>query len=773
MQGTVDTMLIDALPDPALLLGEHDRILAANERAVELIGRSSTELAGTSLDSILAEDSRVRRADGESIEVEVHIGELGNGVRLLTARDVVEERRTASQLADAERIAGIGIWEWHVPTNVVTWSREAFNLFGHDPATTVPTFELWLESIHPEDREWVNEYVQEAFSSHRDYDFEHRVQRPDGTVRHLHCRGHVVVGTDGEPIRLVGASQDVTERVRKDAELASAAARHEAVLDAAGEGICGLDPDGRVSFANPAAAALLGTSVDALLGERLGERLGAAGDPFLAAITAGRDIRDEGASLRAGDGELVEVAYHCAPIMQGTAGAVVTFSDSSERRRYEERLRFLADHDALTGLLNRRRFEGEVAAQAVYASRYGGSLSVLMLDLDHFKDVNDTRGHASGDQLIRSIAQALREQLGSDGVLARLGGDEFAVLLPAAEAAEAIEVADRLRAAIAEHVILAGGRLQVTASIGVAVHSGDDATGVLSDADVAMYEAKEAGRNRVAVYRPELGTRARMEARLAWTTQLRRALDTDGFELHAQPIMALGPEADEKRFEVLLRLPQAGGPLALPADFLPVAERHGLIREIDRWVFTKAVEIAAACRAAGDPVRFEVNLSGQSMVDPNLPAFIAALLRTSEAEPSQLIFEVTETAAIDSLHEARSLAGNLVELGCEFAIDDFGAGFGSFAYLKHLPSQYVKIDGDFIRRLPMSPNDQLVVQAIGTIAAGMGKRTIAEYVETEETLELLRAYGIDFAQGYFIAKPGPIAEVLAAAGVRAGRRRAV
>ncbi len=782
MKGNGDIRLIGALRDPALVLDDEDRVLAANPAAADVLARDLEGLIGESLTAVFESSdgvSRLRRSDGELVEVEVHISSLEAGRRLLTARDVGPERRIASQLADAERIAGIGIWEWHVPTNVVTWSQEAFRLFGRDPETAVPTFELWLDSIHPEDRGWVNDYVQDAFSSHSDYDFEHRVLRPDGEVRHLHCRGQVVVGASGDPIRLVGASQDVTERVRKDAELARAAALHAAVLDAAGEGICELDSQGRLGFANPAAAALLETTTEELRGEAFASRLGAGAESFLEAIGAGKTLQDQRATLLTDTGEVIEVAYHSAPILDDGAavGAVVTFSDASERSRYEKQLRFLADHDALTGLLNRRRFEEEVAAAAVYAARYDGRLAVLLLDLDHFKDVNDTRGHASGDQLIRSIAQSLREELGSEGVLARLGGDEFAVLLPATGVDEASATAERLRVKVAEHLILAGGaRLQVTASIGIAIHAGGgDPAEVLSDADVAMYDAKESGRNRVTVYRSELGARARMEARLEWTTRIRRALDTDGFELYAQPIQALGETSEERRFEILLRLPRPDldGPndVALPADFLPVAERHGLIREIDRWVVAKSVEVAAACRAAGEAIRLEVNLSGQSMVDPELPAYIADLLSAGGAEPDQLIFEVTETAAIDSLHEARTLAGNLVNLGCEFAIDDFGAGFGSFAYLKHLPIQYVKIDGDFIRRLPSSPNDQLVVQAIATIAKGMGKRTIAEFVETRETLELLREYGIDFAQGFVIAKPAPVAEVLAAAGVGGQARR--
>jgi diguanylate cyclase (GGDEF)-like protein/PAS domain S-box-containing protein len=765
--------LIEAMPDAAVIVDASGAVAAANDAAKALAAAADeAALIGRPVaDLLTAEGSPcLRRSGGDLLEVELSVTHLDDGCRLILIRDVHQERRTASQLADAERIAGIGVWEWHVPTDTVIWSREAYRLFDK-PVSCQPTFELWLDSIHPDDRDPTAARVKAAFEEGSDYDFEHRVLRDDGSVRHLHCRGQVVFNDEGEVVRLVGVSQDVTERVLHQQALAEATARQQAVLGAAGEGICGLDAFGRVSFANPAAAILLGGTADELVGQHLGSRLRdpATGDedPIATAIVHGERIADGRALARRDNGEEFPISFHCAPILSEgePVGAVITFADARERALYEERLRYLAEHDALTGLLNRNRFEEEVAAQSLYAQRYGGAFSVLVLDLDHFKDVNDTRGHGPGDELIRTTARRLESALAGEGALARLGGDEFAILLPAAERPRAFEVAERLRTAISDHLMLAGGeRLQVTASVGIAVCSeaAPDAEALISNADVAMYEAKESGRNRVIEYRPELGARTRMEERLNWSTQLRGALEEDGFELFAQPILALGDGPAERRFEVLLRLPQPDGSLATPRSFLPVAERHGLIREIDRWVVAQAIRIAARHAADETPLRLEINLSGQSMVDPDLPSFIDELLRAGGASPSQLIFEVTETTAIDSLGEARGLAQSLVELGCEFAIDDFGAGFGSFAYLKHLPSQYVKIDGDFIRRLPVSPDDQLVVAAIAGIARGMGKRTIAEFVESEEVLRKLADFGIDFAQGFHVGRPEPIAEAIAA-----------
>jgi EAL domain-containing protein (putative c-di-GMP-specific phosphodiesterase class I) len=280
-----------------------------------------------------------------------------------------------------------------------------------------------------------------------------------------------------------------------------------------------------------------------------------------------------------------------------------------------------------------------------------------------------------------------------------------------------------------------------------------------------MYESKDAGRNRSAIYRSDSGGRERMETRLTWTARLRRALDSDGLTLFTQPIRALA--GDDDRHEVLLRLRSDDGAIVPPSVFLPTAERHGLIGEIDRWVIARAIELAAEQHRAGRPVCLEINLSGRSLEDPTLLAFITGLLERTGADPHRFVFEVTETAAIENLHEARLLAGGLAELGCEFALDDFGAGFSSFVYLKHLPVDYMKIDGDFIAGLATSETDQLVVQSLIQLARGMGMRTVAEFVSDAATAELLAGYGADFLQGNFIGRAVPIAESLPSLGAGA------
>jgi diguanylate cyclase (GGDEF)-like protein/PAS domain S-box-containing protein len=442
---------------------------------------------------------------------------LDSGRRVLVVHDPAARRaelarsmRAASQLADAERIAHIGVWEWDVPSGKAVWSDEIFRLFGHPPGAFEPSFERWLEGIHPDDRERAQAIVQEGYAERKPYEFEHRVVHPDGTVGHLLCRGDVSVDDSGEAVRVVGASQDITERLAQQEALSRMSRQREAILDAAGEGICGLDPDGAITFANPAAAGMLGRNIAALAGERLADFVHGADpavDPFAEALVRGRVVQDRRATFVRPDGSALGVDLLCTPIRQGdeVSGAVVTFNDATERRRFEDQLSHLAHHDALTGLFNRRRFEEELSKQVAYSDRYGVPLSVLLIDLDKFKAINDTHGHRAGDEVICSAAGALRGRLRVNDVIARLGGDEFAVLLPSTGGAEAVYVAEQLRAAIAGERHGESAGLEVTASIGVATAERGQTTAddLLADADIAMYEAKDAGRDRVARFDPQ------------------------------------------------------------------------------------------------------------------------------------------------------------------------------------------------------------------------------------------------------------------------------
>jgi diguanylate cyclase (GGDEF)-like protein/PAS domain S-box-containing protein len=447
---------------------------------------------------------------------------------------------------------------------------------------------------------------------------------------------------------------------------------------------------------------------------------------------------------------------------EGKALYVVSqVQDISERKQLAERLEYLIDHDFLTGLFNRHRFEQELARENERVVRYGTKGAVLIIDLDNFKDVNDAFGHAAGDDLLRGVAGALRNRIRQTDVLARVGGDEFAVLLPETDADQAEVVADGIVKALSRHVAVLGGRsIRLTVSVGVALFDGLSAEELLASADFAMYEAKEAGRNRFALYTPALGRRNAGSARLAESEQLRRALEEDRFALYGQPILDLR-DNEICQYEVLLRLQdEEGGEPLQPSSFLYVAERFGLVQALDGWVTRKAIELIAEHARAGRRLVLHVNLSGKSIGDPKVTALIENALAMSGIDPAQLVFELTETTAIANIEEAKAFAHRMHARGCQFALDDFGAGFGSFFYLKNLPFDYFKIDGDFIRGIVANPMDQLVVRAIIGIARGMEKKTIAEFVADEETARMVQQLGVDYAQGYHVGKPRPLLDVV-------------
>ena len=335
---------------------------------------------------------------------------------------------------------------------------------------------------------------------------------------------------------------------------------------------------------------------------------------------------------------------------------------------------------------------------------------------------------------------------------------------PQADADQAQVAADGIVKALGRHVAVLGDQsIRVTASVGLAMFDRLSATEVLACADVAMYEAKEAGRNRFALYRPPRGSPGPVSARQAEAERLRTALQDDRFVLYGQPIRDLRA-GEVRQYEVLLRLrDDEGGEPLTPSTFLYVAERFGLIQAIDAWVACQAIELIAENERAGRPLVLHVNLSGKSIGDARVAALTESALTGAGIDPSRLVFELTETAAMANIEEAKAFAHRLRARGCRLALDDFGVGFGSFYYLKNLPFDYLKIDGDIIRGLAASPMDQLVVAAIVGIASGLGKQTIAEFVTDEETVRLLEKAGVDYAQGYHVGRPRPVARAAAAA----------
>jgi diguanylate cyclase (GGDEF)-like protein len=435
-------------------------------------------------------------------------------------------------------------------------------------------------------------------------------------------------------------------------------------------------------------------------------------------------------------------------------------------RELVERLAYEASHDPLTGALNRREFEQCLAAAGERSGPDGTPYAVCVIDLDRFKIVNDTCGHAAGDALLRQLTLLIADALPGGARLARLGGDEFGLLVQGSPD-RAMAVAETVRSAVArhrfgweQHIFMLG------ISIGVAPITSPAATvgELLQAADAACYAAKDRGRDRVHLYQPDDGDLATQHGNAQWAGRILAAIRENRLELHYQPIVPLAA-ADTGSFgEVLVRLRQPDGTLAYPGAFMPAAERYELMPAIDRWVVSTALATLGAAFRHGQawPADiFSINLSGASIGDETFLAFVRARLAESKL-PSRLIcFEITETVAICNLDVAVRFITELRTIGCWFALDDFGAGLSSFSYLKQLPIDFLKIDGHFVRGILDDPVDRSMVESVNRIGQSMGLRTIAEFVETAAVLDCLHEMGVDYAQGYATGRPGPLRDHLA------------
>jgi diguanylate cyclase (GGDEF)-like protein len=432
--------------------------------------------------------------------------------------------------------------------------------------------------------------------------------------------------------------------------------------------------------------------------------------------------------------------------------------------RTEAELRYLADHDSLTGLLDRRRFRSELDQYVSFSARYGGQGAVMIIDIDGLKAINDEHGHHAGDNLIRQIATILRDRIRSTDMVARLSGDEFAVLMPQTDTEGAMRLGEDLRTQVAETARAAVEGDRVTISVGITMFGGRRDTApeaVLVAADQAMYTAKEAGRDQIALFRDPEEPHRRQDRPQTTTARIREALTDNRLSLHTQPILDLASGGIE-RYELLLRMTDVDGALLPAASFIEAAERAGMMQELDRWVVGRALELLAERERRGEPVNLHVNLSGASLADISVLEFIERRFDEGDADPSRCTFEITETTGVHDYEAAAGFADRLTEFGCQVAIDDYGAGFGPFHYLKRVPFDLIKIDGAFVREMPRSDADQLTVQAIVQIARGLGKTTIAEYVEDDLTAKMLKEYGVDMAQGFHLGRPVDVKEALAA-----------
>ncbi len=563
-----------------------------------------------------------------------------------------------------------------------------------------------------------------------------------------------------------------TERRRAEGALFEAKERAEVTLHSIGDAVITADATGRVEYLNPVAEQLTGWSTAEARGRALAEVFrivnehtgGPADDPVARVLREGVIVGLANHTvLVTRDGGERAIEDSAAPIRDRSgqiAGVVLVFHDVSASRELAHQLTWQASHDALTGLINRREFDNRL--QRALASAHGEDQhhALLYIDLDQFKVVNDTCGHIAGDELLKQLSAIKQEHLRMSDTLARLGGDEFGVLLESGPIERAQHIAESLREVIKGFRFAWEGKtFEVSASIGlVPIHAGSGGLAqLMSAADMACYAAKEAGRNRIHLYREADAELIQRHSEMLWVARLTEALEQDRFVLYRQAIVpAVATAPVPEHYEILLRLPHDDGSVIAPGSFIPAAERYNLMPAIDRWVVRALLTAEATADPAADRV-VAVNLSGASLGDERFLDFVRDELRRHQVPPGRLCFEITETTAISNLARATLFIKELRALGCCFALDDFGSGLSSFGYLKNLPVDYLKIDGSLVRNIADNPIDLAMVEAINRIGHVMGMRTIAEFVENDTIREKVCALGIDYVQGYGIEYPRPLA----------------
>ncbi len=564
--------------------------------------------------------------------------------------------------------------------------------------------------------------------------------------------------------------RDVTKAQRAEQALFEEKERLRVTLSCIGDAVITTDTSGKVTYLNPVAETLTGWTSQEANGLPLPEVFHIVNSQTneIAPNPVKRVLEEEQAVglaphtlLIQRNGNACSIEDSAAPIRDQHGkliGTVLVFHDATHAQKMAAEMSYQACHDALTGLINRSEFEQRLEHALLTGKLEAKQHTLLYLDLDQFKIVNDTCGHLAGDELLRQLTSVLQAKLRKNDTLARLGGDEFGVLLESCPVAPALVVADQLRQTVREfHFVWKDKVFQLGLSIGLVTFSDGEETlvDILRMADAACYLAKDKGRNRVQIYTSEDTRLAQRHGEMGWVVRIQKALEEDRFVLFSQKILPLvNSLEDGDHYEVLLRLKEEDGTLIPPMAFIPAAERYGLMPQLDRWVITTAFAQHRKRHPPGHAVgTCAINLSGASICDENLYEFVTEQFDLYKVPASGICFEITETSAIANLTQAVVLIRKLKDLGCRFSLDDFGSGMSSFAYLKHLPVDYLKIDGGFVKDMVEDPIDHAMVEVINHIGHVMHIKTIAESVENAAILEALRNLGVDYAQGYEIEKP--------------------
>jgi diguanylate cyclase (GGDEF)-like protein/PAS domain S-box-containing protein len=695
--------------------------------------------------------------------------------RMVRHRELAERALKLSQERFNLAVTGSndGLWDWNVENGEVYYSPRFQELLGLRDQEMEATYSALISRLHPDDKEPTEAAFEEHLEKGRPFDIEMRLKTASDDYRWFRSRGQSVRNSAGRAVRMAGAITDITDRRLAAAELFAEKERAQVTLASIADGVITTDNDGWVEYLNPVAEELTGWTAVSARGlpltaifrmiDETSRQL--APNPIEMVLREERNVEMAATMLLLrNDGSEIPIVQSAAPIRARSGkiiGVVLVLHDVSRERQYAAKLSYQASHDSLTGLINRTEFEQRLSMALKSSAQAGRHHAVMYLDLDQFKVVNDTSGHAAGDQLMRQVSAVLQRRLREGDTLARLGGDEFGVLLENCASENALRIADELRQTVTDfHFAWENRSFTIGVSIGVVnVEDGlYTIADVLSAADAACYMAKEKGRNRVQVYHREDSELSMRHGEMEWVGRLQKALDEDRFVLYSQDIVAISGPRKGSHCELLIRMLDEKGELVPPMAFIPAAERYGLMPSIDRWVIRNAMAIIARELAdkRGEVIDvYAINLSGASIGDDRFLEFVREQFARFKLPYQAICFEITETAAIARLDKAAHFIHELRALGCRFSLDDFGAGMSSFAYLKHLPVDYLKIDGGFVKDMADDPIDRAMVTAIHNVGHVMGKLTIAEFVGDERVIAALRQIGVDYAQGYGVAKPRP------------------
>lgn len=663
------------------------------------------------------------------------------------------------QLAQAQRLAQIGSWNWDVESGMITWSDELYRIYGVNKTTFHVTPARCRSLIHKDDFEVLRRIVERSHRTGKPFHIEHRIILPSGAVKTVSARGFVSKDENGRVVRMFGTEQDITEAKRAETALREAEERYRTVVELCPDAIL-VQQDGVITFANQAATALLAAeNMDRIVGRSLFRFIDPdshdIGREIIASIRPGEAVRRTEEKLSRLDGSEVDVDIHaCSFMHKGRFAVLLIMRDITERKKSAEQMAYLAHYDSLTGLPNRTLFNERLSHALNIAERPGRSLEILFLDLDRFKEVNDTLGHDTGDLLLKETAERLQGILRESDTVARLAGDEFVVLVENVdEPHRGAAIAGKILAAFAPPFLRDREPLHITTSIGISSFPTDgiDAETLLKKADIAMYRAKNSGRNSYRYYSAEMNMHT--VERLTLEYALHHAVEENQLALHYQPKV----DVSSNRIvgmEALLRWKHPTMGWISPDKFIPLAEKSGMIHVIGAWTIrTACTQNKSWQEAFAERLQVAVNLSPLQLSDHNLVSSIAQILKETGLDPGYLELEIAESAVMANPEKAVRMLNALHDIGVSVAIDDFGTGHSSLAYLKQFPVHTVKIDRSFVRGIPHNRGDAAIAKAIIGLAHSFECDVVAEGTETRQQFEFLREHDCNSVQGYYFSEP--------------------